>query len=103
MTRPEGAPPLGWRCFQLGLFLLASSALLAGLALLVALVLGSRRPGALRDPANRVLLVVAVLMVLGCLGAVSGGLAWLGLANWLPFFWARVWAERAAPAPDRGP
>jgi hypothetical protein len=54
----------------------------------VALVLGSRRPGALRDPANRVLLVVAVLMVLGCLGAVSGGLAWLGLANWLPFFWA---------------
>jgi O-antigen ligase len=27
-------------------------------------------------------------MVLGCLGAVSGRLAWLGLANWLPFFWA---------------
>ncbi len=68
--------------------LLASSAFLAGLALLLALILGSRgRRPPLADRANGVLLGAAGLMVLGCFGATSGGLAWLGLANWLPFFW----------------
>ncbi len=87
--RPEGPPPLGWRCFQLGLLLLASSAFLAGLLLFVALVLGSlRRSNPLADGANRVLLVAALLMVLGAFGSTSGWLAWVGLGNWLPFFWA---------------
>jgi O-antigen ligase len=57
--------------------------------LLVALLLGSRgRRPPLANPANRVLLAIATLMVLGCIGAYSGWLAWVGLANWLPFFWA---------------
>jgi hypothetical protein len=87
--RPEGAAPLGWRCFQLGMLLLASSALLGGLLLFVALVLGSRgRRSPLADRANLVLLIAAGLMLLGAVGATSGGLAWAGLANWLPFFWA---------------
>tara|TARA_Y100001968_G_C19425546_1_gene754129 strand:- start:1459 stop:2583 length:1125 start_codon:yes stop_codon:yes gene_type:complete len=30
-------------------------------------------------------------MVIGCLRAYSGWLAWVGLANWLPFFWC-FWA-----------
>ncbi|MFM7361453.1 MAG: O-antigen ligase family protein [Cyanobium sp.] len=86
---PAEASPLGWRCFQLGLFLLASSAFLAGLLLFVALLLGSRhRRSPLADGPNRVLLAVALLMVLGCFRATSGWLAWVGLANWLPFFWA---------------
>jgi hypothetical protein len=86
--RPSAAVPLGWRCFQLGMFLLASSAFLAGLALLLALILGSRgRRAPLADRANLVLLAAAVLMVLGCFRAASNNLAWLGLANWLPFFW----------------
>jgi O-antigen ligase len=86
--RPEGAHPLGWRCFQLGLLLLASSALFAALLLLVSLVLGSRgRAPFWRDGLNRWLVVIAVLMVLGCFQAYSGWLAWVGLANWLPFFW----------------
>jgi hypothetical protein len=85
--RPPEASPLGWRCFQLGLLLLASSAFLGGLLLFVSLVQGCRRrPPLLQDPVNRVLLVVSVLMVLGCFGAESGWLAWVGLANWLPFF-----------------
>ncbi len=68
--------------------LLASSAFLAGLALLLALILGSRgRRPPLADRASGVLLAAAGLMVLGCFGAASSGLAWLGLANWLPFFW----------------
>ena len=87
--RPAGAFPLGWACFQLGLLLLASSALLAGLLLLTALILGSRRRSPyLADGANRLLLGVAGLMVLGAAGASSGWLAWVGLGNWLPFFWA---------------
>jgi hypothetical protein len=86
--RPPAATPLGWRSFQLGVFLLASSALLAGLSLLLALILGSRqRRSPLADRANVVLLAAAVLMVLGCFRAASNNLAWLGLANWLPFFW----------------
>ncbi len=34
------------------------------------------------------LLLVSALMVLGCFTASSGWLAWVGLGNWLPFFWA---------------
>ena len=69
--------------------LLASSALLAGVLLFVALLLGSRRrTPPLADRANVVLVVAAILMLLGCVGAASGWLAWVGLANWLPFFWA---------------
>jgi hypothetical protein len=87
--RPAEASPLGWCCFQLGLLLLASSAFLAGLPLFVALLLGSRgRRAPLADGTNRLLLAAAALMVLGCFGASSGWLAWVGLANWLPFFWA---------------
>jgi O-antigen ligase len=87
--RPDGATVTGWVCFQVGLWFLASSALLGGLFLLVALVLGSRgREKPLADPANGVLLVASLLMVLGALGAASGWRAWLGLFNWLPFFWA---------------
>lgn len=87
--RPEGTPLLGWRCFQIGLLFLASSAFIAGLLLLVSLIQGSlNRPSPWRDRANWMLLAAALLMVLGCFGALSGWLAWVGLANWLPFFWA---------------
>ena len=93
--RPPGANPAGWRCFQLGLLLLPSSALLAALLLLVALIQGSRgRPAPWRDPVNALLLATALLMLLGCFGASSGWLAWLGLGNWLPFFWA-FWGFQA--------
>lgn len=86
--RPERAHPLGWRCFQLGLLLLASSALLSALLLLVALVLGSLgRAPIWRDGLNRWLALISGLMVLGCVQAYSGWLAWVGLGNWLPFFW----------------
>jgi O-antigen ligase len=93
--RPPAATPLGWRCFQLGLLLLPSSALLAALLLLLALIQGScGRPAAWRDPVNVLLLATALLMLLGCFGASSGWLAWLGLGNWLPFFWA-FWGFQA--------
>jgi hypothetical protein len=89
VAQPATATPVGWACFQIGLFLLASSALLGGLFLFIALILGSRgRERPLADPANGVLLAAALLMLIGAAGATSGWLAWVGLGNWLPFFWA---------------
>ena len=76
--------------------MLPSSALVAAVLLFVALVQGSRGRGGWRgwwaDSANRVLAVVGLLMVLGALlvqefEGYSRGLAWVGLFNWLPFFW----------------
>ena len=87
--RPAEAHPFGWRCFQLGILLLASSAFLAAIPLLVALILGScGRRSPLEDRLNQLLLVVSLLMLLGCTQASSGWLAWVGLGNWLPIFWA---------------
>jgi len=83
---------IAWVLFQLGLFLLPSSALLASLLLFPALLVGSvRGEGPFwADPWNAPLLFAAAAMLLGCFGAYSGSLAWAGLANWLPFFWG-VW------------
>ena len=96
--RPDRADPLGWRCFQLGVFVLPASALFAGLLLLVALIQGSRRRSPWwHDRVNLLFAVIAGLMVLGAAAATlrsaelpsySPSLAWLGLFNWLPFFWA---------------
>ena len=95
-ARAAQADPLGWRCFQLGVFVLPASALIAAVLLFVALVQGSRGRGGWRgwwaDPANRVLALAGLLMVLGALlvqefEGYSRELAWVGLFNWLPFFW----------------
>lgn len=87
---PAGAPRWGWVAVQLGLFFLASSALLGGVLLLTSVVLATWRKGAVAywsDGLNRVLLVVAGLLLAAATQAVSGQLAWWGLFNWLPFFW----------------
>ncbi len=88
--RPSFASPIGWLVFQLGLFLLPSSALLAGVLLLVAMVEGSRNPyqDYFTDKWNWPFFIAGVLMVVGSLQAFSSDLAWVGLGNWLPFFWA---------------
>ncbi|QNI86646.1 O-antigen ligase family protein [Synechococcus sp. PROS-7-1] len=86
---PPSASTWGWRCFQLGLFFLPSSALLAGLLLFPALILGSvnRERPFWRDPWNAPLLLAGLFMVVGCVRSYSGPLAWVGLGNWIPFFW----------------
>ena len=86
---PAAASLWGWCLFQLGLLLLPSSVLLASLLLLPALVLGSlRRESAYWcDRWNWPLLAAGGLMLLGCFSALRADLAWVGLANWLPFFW----------------
>ena len=80
---------IGWTCFQLGLFSLPSSALISCVFLLVALVEGSlkRRDIYWREYWNYPLVFVTFLMIIGSIRSYTGWLAWLGLFNWLPFFW----------------
>ena len=87
--RPAAATAPGWIAFQLGVLLLASSLLLAVPPLFWALLQGSRchrRPW-WSDKLNRVFALIAGLMLLSAPWAHSGWLAWVGLGNWLPFFW----------------
>ena len=80
---------IGWTCFQLGLFCLPSSALISFLFLLIALVEESlkRRDLYWREFWNYPLVLVTFLMIVGCIRSHTGSLAWIGLFNWLPFFW----------------
>ncbi len=91
--RPFAANRWGWVLLQIGLFLLPSSTFLGGLCLLPALVMGScnRHYSYWRDCWNYPFILAAILMLISCLKAFSGWLAWAGLANWLPFFWS-FWA-----------
>ena len=83
------ADNFGWRCFQLGVFCLPSSALISYIFLLIALFEGSARRRDLywKEYWNYPLLIVSFLMLIGCIHSHSGWLAWLGLFNWMPFFW----------------
>ncbi|WP_025781171.1 O-antigen ligase family protein [Candidatus Synechococcus spongiarum] len=93
---PADAPHWGWVVVQLGLFFLASSVLLGGVLLVVGLVVATWRKGFAaycKDRMNRLLLLVAGLILVGATQAVSGGFAWLGLF-WLPFFWG-FWGWQA--------
>ena len=84
---------IGGRAFRLGLLFLPSSALLAAIGLFIACISGSRgRVQPLwRDRWCQPLLLAGVLMLIGACLAENAGLAWAGLANWLPFIWA-FWA-----------
>ena len=84
---------IGERLFRIGLLLLPSSALLGGLCLLVAAVSGSRGRTVpiWRDRWCLPLLLAGALMLIGAMQANTGALAWAGLGNWLPLFWA-FWA-----------
>jgi len=80
------------QAFLLGLVLLPSSALLGGLALLAALLSpnGAKAGGWRHTPKveRAGWLVLVMLLLIGAIGARSGQLAWVGLANWVPFIWA---------------
>ena len=84
---------IGERLFRIGLLLLPSSALLGGLCLLVAAVSGSRGRTVpiWSDRWCLPLLLAGALMLIGAMQASTGALAWAGLGNWLPLFWA-FWA-----------
>ncbi len=99
---PISSDPLGWIFLQLGLFFLASSALLSGLFVLAALICCTRykRRPYLSDPWNYPFLLAGIWMLVGSLSAFSGWLALVGLANWLPFFWFFWAAQPYLATPD---
>ena len=80
---------IGWHCFQLGVFFLPSSAVISYIFLLVSLLEGtfSRKDLYWKEYWNYPLILLSFLMFLGCIRSHTGSLAWLGLFNWLPFFW----------------
>ena len=84
---------LGWHLFQIGLFLLPSSALLAGISLIIASLIATfqRSDSFFDDQWNYLFIIISVWMLIGCFNAYSGWLAWVGLANWIPLFWC-FWA-----------
>ncbi len=87
---PSACGQVGCLCFQLGLFLLPSSALLSGIFFITSLIFGPYKSirAYLNDSWNIPFLLAGILMCFGALKAYSGWLAWIGLANWIPFFWA---------------
>jgi len=91
--RPKKINLIGWVSFQLGLFFLASSAFISALFFLIALILASykRLRFFFKDQWNYMFILISVLMLLGAFNAYSGSLAWIGLANWIPFFFC-YWA-----------
>lgn len=100
---PAGVPRWGWVAVQLGLFFLASSALLGGVLLVAGLVVATWRKGFAAywsDRLNRVLLLAAGLLLATATQAVSGDLAWWGLFNWLPFFWGFWGWQSYVDTPD---
>ena len=86
---PQLVNQQGWIIFQIGLFLLSSTALFGGILLVIAAIYGSFQKGHkyFKDPWNYPFFIASVLMIVGSIRAYSGWLAWVGLANWLPFFW----------------
>ncbi len=88
--RPVQSSYIGWITFQLGLFLLPSTAFLSGLLFLISIYLGlqNRNTSFLDDFWNWPFTLATCLMIVSAIDAYSGWLAWVGLANWLPFFLA---------------
>tara|TARA_B100000579_G_scaffold290034_1_gene240777 strand:- start:872 stop:1519 length:648 start_codon:yes stop_codon:yes gene_type:complete len=80
---------IGWSFFQLGVLCLPSSALISYIFLLVALFYGGikRIDFYWREYWNYPLVLATFLMIVGSIRSHTGWLAWLGLFNWLPFFW----------------
>ena len=79
---------IGWKCFQIGVFCLPSSAFISYIFLLIALIEGSfrTRDFYLKEYWNYPLLLISFFMLIGCMKSQTGWLAWLGLFNWIPFF-----------------
>ena len=85
--------------FYLGIFLLPSAFTISAFLLLIASVIGfkKRKEPFLKDKFNLSLLISGLLMIISCIAQSinyrnsellnwSPSLSWIGLANWLPFF-----------------
>ena len=89
---------IGLKTFHIGLLLLASAPNISFILLLISSIIGSlnREDIFYKDRYNKPFIVVGILMFLSCVFVSLKGanfpdqeisLTWIGLANWLPFFW----------------
>ncbi|WP_126147221.1 O-antigen ligase family protein [Synechococcus elongatus] len=89
ILRQASAEALATTGILAGVALAPYSPILAGLAVVPALGWSSwqQRSQLLKSPLNQALLALSGLLLLSALVGTSGSLRWLGLANFLPFFW----------------
>ena len=86
--------------FRIGLFFLPSAFPIASLFIIIALISQTfkRRDSFLKDKFNKTLIFISVLMIISCLiqnlfniyikdYGIENYLTWIGLFNWIPFFW----------------
>ena len=86
--------------FQIGVILVPSAISLSSIFILISLIIESfkNRNNYLKDKYNLIFLVVSLLMILSSIihtftiqnlysGNIDPVLSWLGLFNWIPFFW----------------
>ncbi len=88
----------GLKIFHIGILLLAAAPSLSFLLLIISSVIGSikRKDNYFKDKYNFPFLLATLLMVINCILITiradfiynqSPSLAWIGLLNWIPFFW----------------
>ena len=86
--------------FRVGLFFLPSAFPIASLFIIIALISQTfkRKDSFLKDKFNKTLIFISVLMIISCLiqnlfniyikdYEIENYLTWIGLFNWIPFFW----------------
>ena len=86
--------------FRLGLFFLPSAFPIAILIIIISLISQTfkRRDSFLKDKFNKILIIISFLMIISCIVqnlfniyikdyGIERYLTWIGLFNWLPFFW----------------
>ncbi len=88
----------GLRLFHIGILLLAAAPSISFLLLTISSIIGSviRKDNYLKDRYNFPFLLASILMVINCIFITiradiinnqDPSLAWIGLLNWIPFFW----------------
>ena len=86
--------------FKIGLFFLPSAFSISVLFIIISLISQTikRRSKFLKDKLNITLIIISSLMLLSCLVqnlsdsyytdiSIPNYLTWIGLFNWIPFFW----------------
>ena len=86
--------------FRIGLFILPSAFPIASFFIIFSLISQTfkRRASLLKDKFNKALILISLLMIISCVAqnlfninmqdfGIKRYLTWIGLFNWLPFFW----------------
>ena len=90
---------LGLNSLYIGIFLLPTAPLIAGLSIIISLIFSKNNNpiNFIRERTNKVFIIVSLLMILSCIynnfdtsNLVQKeiiSLSWISLINWIPLFW----------------